>query len=305
MKLATVSTPAGESVAVILDQKRCLLLSAAATDLPGDGRCMKALLAAGPAALASIRELVANEPAAAIRELSAVTLLPPVNLPGKLICIARNYREHIEEMADTVKPQDLEAPHVFMKPPSTTVIPHGAAIQIPPVAQSIDWEGELAVIIGRSAKAVAAADALDYVAGYSIVNDVSEREMQVRQRTDPRPRDHFFDWLNGKWYDTFAPFGPWLVTADELPDPQALEISTHVNGQQMQHLSTARMIFPVRELIAYLSAYMTLEPGDVISTGTISGVGAATGAYLQPGDAVDVRITGIGTLRNTVESSPC
>jgi 2-keto-4-pentenoate hydratase/2-oxohepta-3-ene-1,7-dioic acid hydratase in catechol pathway len=243
-------------------------------------------------------------PANAVRPLADEELLAPVQLPGKLICIARNYREHIEEMADTVKPQDLEAPHVFMKPPSTTIIPHGAAIRIPPVAQSNDWEGELAVIIGRPAKAVAVADALAHVAGYSNVNYDSERQMQVRQRTDPRPRDHFFDWLNGKWYDTFAPFGPWLVTADEIPDPQALTITTRINGEEMQHLSTARMIFPVCELIAYLSAYMTLETGDVISTGTISGVGAATGAYMKPGDQVDVHIGGIGTLHNTVEASP-
>ena len=191
--------------------------------------------------------------------------------------------------------------HVYV--PSTTVIGPDAAILIPPVARAIDWEGELAVVIGRRAKGVAAGQARRYVAGYTIMNDVSERQLQIRQRTASRPRDEWFDWLNGKWLDTFAPQGPWLVTADELTDPQAVTITTRVHGERRQHSSTAQMLCPVDQIIEYLSAIVTLEPGDLISTGTVAGVGATTGTFLKPGDRVEIEIDGIGVLRNRVAAS--
>jgi 2-keto-4-pentenoate hydratase/2-oxohepta-3-ene-1,7-dioic acid hydratase in catechol pathway len=234
---------------------------------------------------------------------SRVRLRAPVPRPRKVLCLAGNYREHIEEEGHRMALQDRQTPRVFMKPPSTTVIGPGARIRIPPIGRAIDWEGELAVVMGRRARAVRAADTLRYVAGYTVMNDVSERKLLIRERTRSRPRDEWFDWLNGKWLDTFAPHGPWLVTRDEIPDPQVLEIRTCVNGEVKQHNRTSAMIFPVADIIEYISAMVTLEPGDLISTGTPAGVGAAAGTFLQPGDRVDITISGIGTLSNPVAAA--
>ena len=231
-------------------------------------------------------------------------LLAPVPCPRKLFCLAGNYLEHIEEGGGEADPQDKETPRIFMKPPSSTVVGPGGNIRISPVCRAIDWEGELGVVMGRRVKAVKADRALDTVAGYTIVNDVSERDLKIWDRSENRSEDSFFDWLNGKWYDTFAPMGPWLVTTEDIPDPQKLQLSTYVNQERKQHCSTAQMIFPVAVIIEYLSAMVTLEPGDVISTGTVAGVGAVSGQYLRAGDRVRVEISGIGQLDNQVVDSP-
>lgn len=236
-------------------------------------------------------------------QLSEVRLRPPVPNPRAVFCLAGNYQDHIEEGGGKMKIQDKETPRVFMKPPVTTVIGPEDRILIPPVARSIDWEGELAVVMGRIAKGIKAAEALDYVAGYTVMNDVSERSLLIQKRTESRPRDKWFDWLNGKWLDTFAPQGPWLVTRDEIPDPQNLDISTFVNGERRQHNNTGQMLYPVAKIIEYISAIITLQPGDIISTGTVSGVGATTGEFLKPGDRVRIEITGIGALCNSVAAS--
>jgi len=236
-------------------------------------------------------------------EVRRVKLAAPVPRPRKVFCLAGNYRDHIEEGGGKFQVQDAQTPRVFMKPPSTTVIGSNDAIRIPPVARAIDWEGELAVVIGRRAKGVTARQALRYVAGYTVMNDVSERKLQIRKRTKSRPKDEWFDWLNGKWLDTFAPQGPWIVTADEIRNPQTLEITTRVNGKSKQHNSTAQMLYPVAETIAYIAKIITLEPGDLISTGTVSGVGAASGTFMKGGDRVEVEISGIGVLRNRVSAS--
>ncbi len=236
--------------------------------------------------------------------LARVRLRAPVPNPHKVFCLAGNYQDHIEEGGRAkLAIQDKETPRVFMKPPTTTVIGPGDKILIPPIANSIDWEGELAVVIGRKCKGVKAKDALKYVAGYTVMNDVSERELRIKKRTDSRPRDEWFDWLNGKWLDTFAPQGPWLVTRDDIPDPQTLDISTYINGERKQHNNTGQMLYPVKKIIEYISAIITLEPGDLISTGTISGVGATTGTYMKPGDKVQIEISQIGALKNTVAAS--
>ena len=135
------------------------------------------------------------------------------------------------------------------------------------------------------------------------LNDVSERALRIKKRTDSRPRDEWFDWLNGKWLDTFAPQGPWLVTRDDIPDPQVLDISTYINGERKQHNNTGQMLYPVDKIVEYISAIITLEPGDLISTGTISGVGATTGTFMKPGDRVQVEISQIGVLKNGVAAS--
>ncbi|MFT5086308.1 MAG: 2,4-diketo-3-deoxy-L-fuconate hydrolase [Candidatus Latescibacterota bacterium] len=236
--------------------------------------------------------------------LSRVKLRAPVSNPRKVFCLAGNYQDHIEEGGRAkLAIQDKETPRVFMKPPTTTVIGPGDKILIPPIANSIDWEGELAVVIGRKCKGVKAKDALKYVAGYTVMNDVSERDLRIKKRTDSRPRDEWFDWLNGKWLDTFAPQGPWVVTRDEIPNPQVLDISTYINGERKQHNNTGQMLYPVDKIIEYISAIITLEPGDLISTGTISGVGATTGTYMKPGDQVQIEISQIGVLKNPVAAS--
>ena len=236
--------------------------------------------------------------------VNRIKLCAPVPNPRKLFCLAGNYQDHIEEGGRAkLSIQDKETPRVFMKPPTTTVIGPKEKILIPPIGNSIDWEGELAVVIGRKCKGIKATDALKYVAGYTIMNDVSERDLKIKKRTDSRPRDEWFDWLNGKWLDTFAPQGPWIVTRDEILNPQKLEISTFVNGERKQHNNTGQMLYPVHKIIEYISAMITLEPGDIISTGTISGVGATSGTFMQPGDKVQVEISGIGILKNSVAAS--
>ncbi len=236
-------------------------------------------------------------------QLSRIRLRAPISAPRKLLCLSCNYQDHIEEGGGKMAVQDKETPRFFMKPATSTVIGPGDRILIPPVARAVDWEGELAVVMGRNAKKVSASEALRYVAGYTVMNDVSERKLKIKNRSEDRDEDKWFDWLNGKWLDTFAPLGPWIVTADEIPDPQTLDISTYVNGDRKQHNSTAQMLCSVAELIEYISAIVTLEPGDIISTGTVSGVGNTTGEYLKPGDKVEVEISQIGTLRNRVAAS--
>ena len=264
---------------------------------------MLTLLEAGSKGLSAAKNAAKAASGASIKPLSRVRLKAPVPNPRKVLCLAGNYQDHIEEGGGKMEKQDKETPRVFMKPPSTTVIGQNDKILIPPVARSIDWEGELAVVIGRKAKGVKPKDALKYVAGYTIMNDVSERDLKIKKRTDSRPRDEWFDWLNGKWLDTFGPQGPWIVTRDEIPDPQKLDISTFINGERKQHNNTGQMLYPVHKIIEYISAIVTLEPGDLISTGTISGVGSTTGTFMKPGDKVQIEISSIGVLKNTVAAS--
>ncbi len=235
--------------------------------------------------------------------IGKVKLRAPVPNPKKVFCLAGNYQDHIEEGGGKMQAQDKETPRVFMKPPTTTVIGPNDTILIPPVARAIDWEGELAVVMGRTAKGVKAKEALKYVAGYTVMNDVSERKLLIKKRSESRPKDDWFDWLNGKWLDTFAPQGPWMVTSDDIPNPQVLDISTYINGVRKQHNNTGQMLYPVAQVIEYISAIITLEPGDLISTGTISGVGATTGSFMKKGDKVHIEISQIGTLHNKVGGS--
>lgn len=302
MKLATIRTNNRTGVALITSDDAIVDLSAAAEAAGGPALFgdMLTFLESGGEGMAAAAQLADG---AATMSLDDVTLCAPVPQPGKLLCIAGNFVEHIEESSRKIAPQDKETPRFFMKPSTNTVIACHEAIRIPPVAREIDWEGELAVVIGRTAKGVKRDDALDYVAGYTIMNDVSERDLQIWGRSESRPHDLWFDWLNGKWLDTSAPQGPWIVTTDELTDPQDVEISTYINGERKQHCSTAQMIFPVANLIEYITSIVTLSPGDLISTGTVAGVGKATGNFMHPGDQVKIAITGIGELHNTVEAS--
>jgi len=300
MKLVTFSLPglAGDRIGAIS--------GARVLDFTPDARLpwrsMVHLLEAGPAAIDQARTVLAEAEAgtgqAEWLALDSVTLGPPVPGARKLFALAGNYAEHIQE---SIKHAGIsQAPRVFMKPPSTVLRGDGAPITLHRYARGVDWEAELAVVIGARARYVDRADALGYVAGYSCFNDVSERKFQVFPRERRTEWDGFFDWLNGKWVDGFGPMGPALVTPEEVGDPQDLDISLTVNGTVQQSANTRQMIFDVATIIEFLSAFCTLEPGDIIATGTPAGVGDAKGVYLSAGDTVQVRIQRVGTLTNPV-----
>lgn len=267
--------------------------------LPPDGRCYEAA-----------RELARwldGLPPEEFDELALsledeAKLLMPIPAPRKLLLLAGNYAAHVVERGGTAAERAETFPYVFLKP-STTLTHPCDPIVLPRVSPDhIDWECELGVVIGRTCRHVAESEALEYVAGYTVVNDISDRKFTPNPGRKPRERDRFFDWLHGKWHDTFCPVGPCVTSADAVPDPQALAVQLTVNGEVKQNASTAQMVFPVAAIVAFLSELVTLEPGDIISTGTPSGVGSATGTYLKPGDLVIASIAGIGSLENPVES---
>jgi 2-keto-4-pentenoate hydratase/2-oxohepta-3-ene-1,7-dioic acid hydratase in catechol pathway len=237
-----------------------------------------------------------------VRALNTVSLLAPVPRPPKILCLAGNYAEHWREGGAEAPPKNNHTPEIFIKPVSTVIGPD-APIRLPgPICTAVDYEGELAVVIGRPARNVPVERALDYVAGYANYNDVSGRKLSVDVNRQPTARTGWFDWLNGKWFDTFGPLGPF-VAIGEIAHPDELRVQTRVNGVVRQDASTGDMIFGIAETIAWISSFLTLEPGDVIATGTPSGVGATTGTYLRAGDVVEVEVEGLGVLRNPVANA--
>lgn len=249
--------------------------------------------------------LIRSAPPPARRRREDIRLGPPVPRPGKLLCLAGNYRDHIVESGfAAVSERDVITPQMFLKPP-TCLIGDGAEVPLSPANVRVGWEAELAVVIGRAGRLVRPGAAMDHVFGYTILNDLSERGLNSRLRNRRlRERDPFFDWLAGKWFDGFAPCGPWLVTADEIPEPRALGIRLTVNGVLRQQGCTSDMIFDVPTLIAEASAIMTLEPGDIIATGTPAGAGIGTGdSFLRAGDEVVCEIDRIGALRTRIGRS--
>lgn len=217
-------------------------------------------------------------------------------VPSRIFCAASNYASHANEMGTVLAAKSQSKPYMFLKL-SNTVIGNGETIQMPPETSKLDWEVELAAVIGKRCRRVSVEDALDAVACYTIVNDISARDLNIR---GDYPFKH--DWFQGKCHDTFAPIGPWLVPAWQIPDPQAVQMRLDVNDEPMQQDSTANMIWTVREQIAYLSTIVTLEPGDVIATGTPTGVGMGRGIYLNAGDRLVASIEGIGRLSNQVQA---
>jgi 2-keto-4-pentenoate hydratase/2-oxohepta-3-ene-1,7-dioic acid hydratase in catechol pathway len=209
--------------------------------------------------------------------------------PGKIVCVGLNYRDHAEEQGIEVPPRPL----LFAKWPSSVVGP-GEAIVLPSVSREVDYEAELGVVIGAQARAVRVDDALDVVAGYVCVNDVTARDLQFSDG----------QWTRAKSLDTFCPVGPELVPASEIADPQSLAVRCLVNGEVLQDSSTAHMIFGVAEIVAFVSEAITLEPGDLIATGTPAGVGytRTPPRFLAPGDTVTVEVEGVGALRNPVRA---
>lgn len=232
-----------------------------------------------------------------------VELLEPIAAPGKILLLAGNYAKHVAERGGQNAERSETFPYVFMKPPATTLTRPGGTVILPRVSPNhVDWECELGVVIGRECRDIDEADALEYVAGYTVINDISDRKFKPNPSRKPRERDAFFDWMHGKWHDTFCPMGPCLVSAGAVPDPQNLRIRLCVNGEVKQDASTAEMVFPVAAVVSFISRILTLAPGDVIATGTPAGVGSATNTYLKHGDMIEASIEGIGALMNPVEA---
>ena len=231
-----------------------------------------------------------RQPGAESVSLDGVRLHAPVDRPRKIIGIGLNYSDHAAETGAEIP----DKPIVFAKYPNTITGPDDP-IRIPAITEQADYEAELAVVIGRSARHVEAEDALDYVFGYMNANDVSSRDLQFSEGGQ---------WTRSKSLDTFAPIGPYLVSREDVPDPQDLSIKATLNGEVMQEGTTEKMIFPIAEVISFLSKGMTLEPGDIILTGTPPGVGVARDpqVFLKDGDEVTVEVEGLGALTNPVEA---
>lgn len=237
--------------------------------------------------------------------LKRVKLLAPVPEPGDVFCAGANYTDHVAEMdramgkAPGPTMKDLgEKPWHFIKTSSSVVGP-GAAVKLPPYSQKMDWEVELTAVIGRRAKDVPVEKALAYVAGYTIADDLSARDVMRRDK-NPTTSPFHFDWVSQKCFDGSCPLGPWIVPASEIPDPQKLALRLWVNGELMQNSNTSKMIFNTAEQIAMLSSRVTLQPGDLVLTGTPSGVGMGRGRFLKAGETVRLWIEGIGELTHTM-----
>lgn len=288
----------------LTENDRVFDLTAASQELHGDRLTSPIQLmgdAISPNSLARLAAFAASEDRFTSRR-SDVRLDAPIRDVPKLLALAGNFRKHVEESGfRAVQSQDIITPQVFLKPPSTTINAPGGSIALRPRNKFLDWEVELAVIIGRRGRNVSVADAMSYVFGYSVINDVSERELNsdTLGRT-VREFDPFFDWLLGKWFDGSAPLGPEIVTADEIGNPHALNLRLSLNGTVMQSGNTAQMIFDIPRTIEYISSVVTLEPGDVIAMGTPEGVGKARGIRLKPGDMMRAEIDGIGILETSI-----
>ena len=246
-----------------------------------------AVIAGGEDALDGVQRWLRRPPASELPEMARVRLLAPIPKPPKIICIGLNYRDHAAEGKMAIP----EVPTVFAKF-STAVIGPGHAIVLPKNSAKPDYEAEFVVVIGKRGRHIPEDRWREYVFGYTMMNDVSARDYQLATS----------QWMMGKTFDTFAPFGPTIVTADEVPDPHNLGISLTLNGERMQNSNTGRMIFQIPRLIAFLSSVFTLEPGDIIATGTPAGVGFARKPprWLKAGDEVTVRVEGLGELTNPV-----
>jgi 2,4-diketo-3-deoxy-L-fuconate hydrolase len=299
-KLATVSSGIWTGAAIIVDDAyysiEARTEAAPLASVPRHVSMMDILgrWAEWQPVLEAIAERLSDRPSSA---LSMVVPQAPVPQPRKVFCAGANYASHVREMGTEPPDKAVTNPYFFLKPP-TAIIGPDEPIVIPPMAQNVDWEVELAAYIGTRAKNVPLAEASDYVAGYTILNDISARDTHKREDWGQGP--FYWDWLQSKGCDTFAPTGPFLVPRSQIRDVYNLRLTLSVNGEMMQDSNTDDLIFNVEEQIAYLSSFITLEPGDIISTGTPPGVGMPRGVFLQRGDEVIATIDQIGTLRNPV-----
>jgi 2-keto-4-pentenoate hydratase/2-oxohepta-3-ene-1,7-dioic acid hydratase in catechol pathway len=290
MRLATIQvlsdslTPPGPHAAVVVGNSY-VDLQATDASLPAS---VRELVTAGMAALKAADEASRSSKAVSYKAAN-VKLLPPIPDPPKIVCLGLNYRDHAIESGAAIPNE----PILFSKY-ATALIGHGDAIVLPPVSREVDYEAELVIVVGKRGRNIQAADAMSHVAGYTIGHDVSARDWQLKKEGK--------QWMVGKTFDTFAPTGPAIVTSEELRDPHHLSIRLRLNGQTMQDSNTSQMIFDVPSVLAYLSQVFTLEPGDLIFTGTPPGVGFARKPpiFLKDGDVTEVEIEGIGVLRNSV-----
>lgn len=286
MKLLRVGT-AGSERPALLDRNGTLRdLSGLVTDIDGE-------LLADASALARLREASQTPDVLPPLDANGLRVGPPVGRIGKIVCIGLNYHDHAAETGAPIP----DEPILFFKAPDTVVGPEDTVL-VPRGSRKTDWEVELAVVIGRTARYLdSVEEALGHVAGYATAHDVSEREFQIERGGT---------WDKGKNCETFNPLGPWLVTADEVPDPQALPLKLWVNGELKQNGTTADQIFPVGEVVRYLSHFMTLYPGDIINTGTPAGVALGRPEpkpYLRAGDVVELEVEGLGRQRQELKDA--
>lgn len=295
MKLVTFTLEGAPRLGALVDEG-VVDLAAAAARVPGlpqpaalQGGLL-ALLDAGALGMETAARVVAaarQDPGGVVLPLEQVRLLAPLPNPRKIVCVGLNYRDHCEENNVPLP----KSPVIFSKY-ATAVISPGEAIVKPAETEQLDYEAELAFVIGRTGRNIPEAEAMQYVAGYTILHDVSARDIQFSDG----------QWVRAKTFDTFAPMGPALVTADEIADPHNLAIRLDVNGEVLQHSNTRHLIFKIPFLISFLSRCFTWQPGDLVSTGTPAGVGAFRDpkVFLKPGDVVTIQIEGLGTLSNPV-----
>ena len=307
MRLATITVNAKPAAAVLLDDGSYLDISKAASDVPGaSGLALRSgdlqvIVESGSEAVDAIRVLVSEAEAgkhSAARQSADAQLLAPLPKPRKnVFCVGRNYAEHIAEgeRAQNKKIGVTEHPVYFTKPSTAVIGPNGIIPIFPALSESIDYEVELAVIIGKPGRNISKSKAYDHIFGFTILNDITARDVQRR---------HGGQYFKGKALDGSCPTGPWIVTLDAISDPQNLDIGLSVNGEVRQNGNTASMIFDIPTLIESLSEGLTLEPGDIIATGTPSGVGYAMEppCFLKDGDTVVCEIAEIGTLQNTLQT---
>jgi len=285
MRLLTLATDRGHRPFAKVEAG-CVDLNQLDPSLPTS---VRGLLALGPERLRAIAEAVSKaEPA---KPSGPVRIPPPIPDPPKIICLGLNYRDHAEETGAKIP----EEPILFSKYASALIGPD-EPILLPKISHEVDYEAELVVVVGRPGRDIPQERAMEHVAGYTIGHDVSARDWQLRKPGG--------QWMAGKTFDTFAPVGPAVVTADEVPDPHNLDIRLRLNGRLMQDSNTDQLIFRIDETIAYLSRIFTLQPGDLIFTGTPPGVGMARKPpiWLKPGDVTEVEIERLGTLRNPVQA---
>jgi 2-keto-4-pentenoate hydratase/2-oxohepta-3-ene-1,7-dioic acid hydratase in catechol pathway len=299
-KLVSFQSADGVRAGAVVDERVYEL--AGLTGVPGDAT-IRGLLADWPAARQRLATALGKTPRAEGIPLAQAKLLAPVLYPSAIYCAGANYQDHVDEMNAQQKRAPDPDPHKLgLKPwhfiKATGAVTHpGATVVLPKAARNVDWEAELAAVIGRPAKDVPATHALDYVAGYLCANDLSARDLGFREALAPA-NPFRADWVAHKSFDGSCPLGPWIVPAEEIGDPQKLGIKLWVNDVLKQDSNTSKMIFTLAEQIEQLSSRITLHPGDVILTGTPAGVGAGRGEFLKAGDIVRIWIEKVGTLTN-------
>lgn len=296
--LATVELDGKHRTAIVVDDKLYDLVGAAAhVGVTGDLSDVNVILADWSALAPKIAEIATAlaKGKGGVSPLPATATVRAPLVPKRIFCAASNFVEHAAEMGTALAAKVDSQPYIFMKADTSVVGPH-EAILLPDESTMVDWEVELAAVIGTRGRDIPVERALDYVAAYTVFNDISARDLS--RRTDFPFKN---DWFRGKSYDTFGPTGPWLVPASLIPDPQNVQLKLRVNDETMQDGNTNEMIFTLAEQIAYLSRMLTLQPGDMIATGTPTGVGMGRNLFLKAGDKVAAEILGIGTLANPVE----